>query len=140
MNSTSYWRKALPEYLKIAFSYFVIVLAPPLALLLLRTLWTGLTKHRWAINPASVGLALIFGGFFFLLALVTAVGDDIQRNWKAAERTVAWNPQVMWRTFIYLGAVFFFVVAFLAYRQGVWLSVFFVIASIGSAITAKRCF
>jgi hypothetical protein len=52
---------------------------------------------------------LIFGGFFFLLALVTAVSEDIRRNRTAMERTVAWNPQLMWRNFIYLGAVGFFV-------------------------------
>jgi hypothetical protein len=46
----------------------------------------------------------------------------------------------MWKTFLYLGALFFFVAAFLAYHQGVWLSVFFIAFAIGSAITAKKCF
>jgi hypothetical protein len=46
----------------------------------------------------------------------------------------------VWKTFLYLGALFFFVAAFLAYHQGVWLSVFFIGFAIGSAITAKKYF
>jgi len=38
------------------------------------------------------------------------------------------------------GALFFFVAAFLAYHQGVWISVEFVCFSVGSAITATLCF
>jgi len=83
---------------------------------------------------------LIFGGFFFFLALATAIGDDIQRNWKARERTLAWHPQLMWKVFLYLETVFFFVATFLAYNQGAWLSVLFLGFAIGSAITAKKCF
>lgn len=140
MSTKSHWRTALPTYLRISFSYFAIFSAAPLAAAILATTWTALTTRRWTISRTSVEFALIFGGFFFFLALITAVGDDIWRNWGAQERTVAWNPQVMWRTFIYLGALFFFVAAFLAYHQGVWLTVFFIAASIASAITARVCF
>jgi len=135
-----HWKIALPFYLKIAFYYFLIFAAAPLAVAILFAIATGLTTHRWKINPTSIALALTFGGFFFFLALLTAIGNDIRRNWGAQERTVAWNSQLMWRTFICLGALFFLVAAFLAYHQGVWLSVFFIAFSIGSAIAAKVCF
>jgi len=114
--------------------------AAPLVIVLLSTLWTGLTNNQWAVNRTGVAIALIFGGFFFLLAVVTAVGADIQRNWKSREPTVAWNPQLMWRTFLYLGTLFFFVAAFLAYHQGAWLSVGFLAFAVFSAVTAKKCF
>ena len=65
----------------------------------------------------GIAFSLVFSGFFFVLALATAVGEDIRRNRTTEERTIAWNPQLMWRNFIYLGAVGFFVAAFLAYHQ-----------------------
>ena len=114
--------------------------ACPLAVILADAMWTGFTKHRLAINYIGVEFAIAFGGFFFLLSLLTAVGDDIHRNWGAQERIVAWNPSRIWKTFLYVGALFFFVAAFLAYRQGVSPSVFFIAFAIGSAITAKKCF
>lgn len=140
MNTKSHWRSALPTYFKISLSYFAVFSGATLAGAILVATWTGLRTGRWAISRTSIELAFTFGGFFFFLALLTSVGDDVWRNWGEQERTVAWNPQVMWRTFIYLGALFFFVATFLAYHQGVWLSVFFFVASIACAITAKVCF
>jgi hypothetical protein len=46
----------------------------------------------------------------------------------------------MWQTFLYLTALFFFVAAFLAYHQGVWLCVLFIAFATGAAISAKKCF
>jgi hypothetical protein len=140
MEKKRYWRTVLPAYLKISFSYFVAFSAAPLAIVLVSTLWVGLRTGRWTINRVGVELALIFGGFFFVLALATAIGDDVQRNWKTTERTLAWHPQLMWKTFLYLGAVGFLVAAFLAYHQGVWLTVEFLAFSVFSAIVAKKCF
>ena len=140
MNSTLHWKKALPYYLRVSFLYSMIGWLAPLVITLVDSIWTGLTKHRLAVNRVGVEFALSFGGFFFLLPLLTAVGDDIHRNWGAQECTVAWNPRLVWKTFLYLGALFFFVAAFLVYHQGVWLSVFFICCAIGSAITAKKCF
>ena len=140
MKAEGHWRTALPTYLKLSFTYAVVLSIAPLALALLASLWTRVSTGHWPINRAGIALAFIFGGFFFLLALVTAVGEDIRRNRTAQEPTVVWNPQLMWRNFIYLGAVGFFVAAFLAYHQGAWLSVFFLAFSIGSLITAKKCF
>jgi len=140
MQQKRYWKTALPTYLKVSFSYFAAFSTAPFAVALLSSLWTGLRNGRWAINRVGVEFALIFGGFFFFLALATAIGDDIQRNWKARERTLAWHPQLMWKVFLYLETVFFFVATFLAYNQGAWLSVLFLGFAIGSAITAKKCF
>ena len=50
------------------------------------------TGH-WSSTGSA--LAMIFGGFFFVLALATAVGEDIWRNRTAEERTMAWNPQLI---------------------------------------------
>ena len=47
-------------------------------------------------------------GFFFVLTLLTAVGGDIHRNSGAHERTVAWNPLLVWKTYLCLGALPFF--------------------------------
>jgi hypothetical protein len=140
MNAVAYWKIALPYYLKVAFVYSAIGWATPLAITLSGTIWTGLTKHRLAVNRVGVEFALAFGGFFFLLALLTAVGHDIHRNWGAQERIVTWNPLLMWKVFLYLGALVFSVAAFLAYHQGARLSVLFIAFAIGSAIAAKRCF
>jgi hypothetical protein len=93
-----------------------------------------------AVNRISLEFALTFGGFFFVLPFLTAVGDDIHRNWDAQERTVAWNPLLMWKTLLYLGALFFFVAAFLAYHQGAWLSLLFIAFAVGSALAARKCF
>jgi hypothetical protein len=105
---------------------------------LLAGVWQKFRTGSWPTT--GIVLALIFGGFFFLLALATVVGEDIRRNRNARKRTIEWNPQLMWRNFIYLGALGFFVAAFLAYHQGAWLSVLFVAFSIFSLITARKCF
>jgi hypothetical protein len=139
MNAALYWKTALPYYLKVSFLYSAIGWAPPLTITLASTMWTGLTTHRVAINR-GVEFALVFGGFFFALTLLTAVGDDIRRNWGTQERIVAWNPFLMWKTVLYLGALLFFVAAFLAYHRGVWLSVLFIVFAVGSTFAAKRCF
>ena len=140
MKTESHWRTALPTYAKLSFSYALTLSVAPLAIALLASLWTRIRTGHWTINPEGIAFALILGGFFFLLSLITAVGEDIRRNRTARERTVAWNPQLMWRNFIYLGAVGFFVAAFLAYHQGAWLSVFFLAFSVGAVITANKCF
>ena len=140
MNAARYWKAALPYYLKVSFLYSAIGWTPPLAITSVSAIWTGLTAHRVAVNPAGVKFALVFGGFFFVLTLLTSVGDDIYRNWGARERVVSWNPLLMWKSFLYLGALLFFVAAFLAYHQGAWLSVLFIAFAIGSAIAAKKCF
>ncbi len=88
----------------------------------------------------GIALALIVGGFFFLLAFVTTIAEDLQRNWRARDRNTAWNPMLVWRNFIYLGAIGFVVAAFLAYHQGAWLTVLFLAFSIASLLTAKKCF
>ena len=138
MPSDNHWRTALPTYLRLSFAYTVTLSIAPLAITLLASLWARVRTGHWP--STGIALALFFGGFFFVLALATAVVEDIRRNRTAPERTIAWNPQLMWRNFIYLGAVGFFVAAFLSYHQGAWLSVFFLAFSIGSLITARKCF
>jgi hypothetical protein len=138
MSPGNHWRTALPTYLRLSFAYAVTLSIAPLAIALLAGLWTMVRTGHW--SSTGIALAIIFGGFFFVLALATAVGEDIRHNRTAQERRIAWNPQLMWRNFIYLGAVGFFVAAFLSYRQGAWLSLFFLAFSIGSLITARKCF
>jgi len=140
MTAASHWKIALPYYLRISFLYSAIGWAPSLVITLVVTMWTALTQHRLVVNRVSVEFALTFGGFFFVLSLFTAVGDDIRRNWNAQERTVAWNPRLMWKTFLYLGAMLFFAAAFLAYHQGASLSVLFIVFAVSSALVAKKCF
>lgn len=140
MNAAPYWKTALPYYLKVSLKYSAIGWAPPLAITLADAMWTGLAKHRLAVNRAGVEVALTFGGFFYFLSLLTAVGNDIYRNRGAQERTVSWNPLLMWKIFLYLGALFFFVAAFLAHHQGVWLSILFVAFASGSTVVARKCF
>jgi hypothetical protein len=140
MEKGRHWTIALPVYLRISPSYFVMVSVAPLGIVLLGTLWGRFTAHHWALNRAGIAYAMVLGAFFFLLAFLTAVSDDIRRNWRALEPTVAWNPQRMWRNFLYLSTSFFFVAIFLAYHQGAWLSVAFLALAILSAITVKKCF
>ena len=138
MIPDDHWRTALPTYLRLSFGYAVTLSIAPLTIALLAGLWAKIHTGRWP--STGIALALILGSFFFLLALATAVSEDIRRNRTAQECTIAWNPQLMWRNFIYLGAVGFCVAAFLAYHQGAWLSMLFLAFSIGSFITARRCF
>ena len=139
MTPASHWKMALPYYLRVSFLYSAVGWAPPLAIALVDAMWIGLTQHRLAINRINVEFALTFGGFFFVLPLLTVVGDDIHRNWDAQERSVAWNPLLMWKTFLYLAALFFLGAAFLAYHQGASLSVLFIAFAISSAFVAKKC-
>jgi hypothetical protein len=138
MSLDNHWRTALPTYLRLSFAYAVELSIAPLAMAVFAGLWAKVRTGHW--SSTGIAVAFVFGGFFFLLALATAVGEDIRRNRTAQERTIAWNPQLMWRNFIYLGSVFFFVAAFLAYHQGAWLSVLFFVFSIASLITARKCF
>ena len=140
MTAALHWKVALPYYLRVSFLYSAIAWAPPLAVVLVGAMWTGFTRHRLTVSRLNLEFALIFGGFFFVLTLLTAVGDDIHRNWGAHERTVTWNPLLVWKSFLCLGALFFFVAFFLAYHQGASLSVLFIAFAIGSAIAAKKCF
>jgi hypothetical protein len=140
MRTGRHWQTAIPAYLQISLKYFVTASIPPLAVIAAMSLLTAFSTHRWVINHVGIELSFIFGGMFFLLAFLSAVIDDVQRNWKIQQPTVAWNPQLLWRNFIYLGAVGFFIAAFFAYHQGAWLSVFFLVFSIGSLITAMKCF
>jgi hypothetical protein len=140
MDARRYWMKALPYYLRVSFRNSFTLWAAPLALAVVFMLLTGLAKHQWTINWRGVALAGSFGGLIFLLTLFTAIGDDIYRNWGVEERKITWNRMLVWRVFLYLGALFFLTAAFLSYNQGAWLSVFFVLFSIGSAVAAKTCF
>ena len=138
MAPEDHWRTAIPTYLRLSFGYAMTLSIAPLTIALLAGLWAKIHTGHWP--STGIALAVIFGGFFFLLAFATAIGEDIRRNRGARERAIAWNPQLMWRNFIDLGAVGFFVATFLAYHQGAWLSVLFLAFSIGSFITARKCF
>jgi hypothetical protein len=112
----------------------------PLAVTLVSTLWMGLINHRLTVNRTGVMFAFVLGCFFFLLALLTAVGDDVHRNWGAHARTVAWNSLLMWKVLLYFGSSLFCVAAFLAYHQGISLSMVFIVLAIVSAVAAQKCF
>lgn len=139
MSGARHWKKALPIYLRLSLRFSLVAWALPLALTLLATLWVELTQRRFIISRAGLAYAAIFGAFFFLLALTAAVGDDLHRNREAQEATVAWNPALVWRTFLYLSALFFLVAAFFAYHQGAWLSALFIFFFLGCATVAKVC-
>jgi hypothetical protein len=83
MSASSYWKKALPYCLKASFLSSAIGWAPPLAVILVEAVSTGLSKHRLKINRTAVEFAIAFGGFFFLLFLLTAVGDDLPKPARA---------------------------------------------------------
>ena len=140
MSAASHWKKALPYYLQASLRFSLMFWVLPLAAVLIGTIWIGITTHHLVVHRVGLGLSMTFGGGFFLLALLTSVAADVYRNRGVGEGTVEWNPALVWKVFLYLGAVFFLVSAFLAYHQGVWLSVAFVCFSIGSAITATLCF
>lgn len=92
----------------------------PLAVVLVGIIWFGVTTHRLVVNRIGLGLSIAFGGGFFLLSLLTSVAADVYRNRGVEEGTIEWNPALIWKTFVYLGAFFFLVAAFLAYHQGAW--------------------
>lgn len=140
MNATSHWRRALPYYLQASLRFSLMFWLLPLAVGLTATLWIGITTHHLAMNRVSLGMSATLGGGFFCLALLTSVVADIHRNRRLGTKTIQWNPSTVWKTFIYLGAIFFLVAAFLSYHQGAWLSAGFIGFSIGSAIVAKFCF
>lgn len=139
MSKATHWKRAAPIYLKISTGYSLQFTLPILAAILVRTLWIRLTRARWIINLVGFKLALIFGGIFFCLALLTAIGSDLHRNWGSDSPTASWNPALFWKTFLYLGAVFFLFCAFFSYHQGAWLSIVFGGFAAGSAVTANKC-
>jgi len=140
MSSASHWRKALPYYLKASFRFSLIFWVLPLAVVLVGMIWIAVTTHHLVVNRVGLGLTITFGGGFFLLALITSLAADLYRNREVQEGTIEWNPTLVWKAFICLGAFFFLVAAFLSYHQGMWLSIGFVCFSIGSAIVATVCF
>ena len=140
MSAANHWWKALPYYLQVSLRFSLIFWVVPLAVVLIGTIWIGVTTHHLVVSRAGLGLSMTFGGGFFLLALLTSVAADIYRNRGVEQGTIEWNPALVWQAFLYLGAFFFLVSAFLAYHEGVWLSVGFVCFSIGSVITATFCF
>lgn len=140
MSLASHWRKALPYYLKASFRFSLVFWVLPLAVVLVGMIWIAVTTHHLVIDRVGVGFAITFGGGFFLLALITSLAADLYRNREAQEGTIEWNPALVWKAFLYLGAFLFLVAAFLAYHQGLWPSVGFVCFSIGSAIVATVCF
>lgn len=140
MSAAKHWKKALPYYLQASLRFSVIFCVLPLAVVLIEAIWIGFTTHQLVLNRVGLGLGLTFGGGFFLLAFVTTVGADIYRNRGIQESTTEWNPSLVWKAFLYLGALLFFVLAFIAYHQGVWLSIAFICFSIGSVIAARFCF
>lgn len=140
MISASHWRKALPYYLKASFRFSLIFWVPPLAVVVLGTVWIAVTTRHVVVSRPGLGLAITFGAGFFLLALLTSLAADLYRNREAREGTIEWNSALIWKTFVYFSAFFFLIAAFFAYHQGTWLSVGFVGFSIGSAIVATFCF
>ena len=140
MSAAKHWRKALPYYLQVSLRFSLMFWLLPLAVVLIGTIWIGITTHHLVVSRVGLGLSMTFGGGFFLLALLTSVAADVYRNRGVEEGTVEWKPALVWKAFLYVGALFFLVSASLAYHQGVWLSVGFVCFSIGSAITATLCF
>ena len=140
MTAHRHWQKAIPTYLTISFKYFVTISVPLLVVVVARSLLTSLGTHRFEISRLGIECSFILGGIFFLLAFLSAVVDDLLRNWKTQEPTVEWNPHLLWRNFIYVGAVMFFTAAFLAYQQGAWLTVVFLAFSIASLITCEKMF
>jgi|SRR5271163_3092762 len=140
MSLANHWRKALPYYLKASFRFSLIFWVLPLAVVFVGMIWIAVTTHQLVVSRVGLGLTITFGGGFFLLALVTSLAGDLYRNREVQKGTIEWNPALVWKAFIYLGAFFFLVAAFLAYHQGVWLSVGFICFSISSAIVATVCF
>jgi hypothetical protein len=140
MSSASHWRKALPYYVKASFRFSLIFWTLPLAIVLAGMIWIAVTTRQLVVSRAGLGLTITFGGGFFLLALFTSLAADLYRNREVQEGTIEWNPVLVWKAFIYLGAFFFLAAAFLAYHQGVWLSVGFICLFISSAIVARVCF
>jgi hypothetical protein len=138
VNGRQYWARALRYYLKISFLNSFVFWAVPLLLALVSAAVNAFAKHRWEISRKALVLAGFFGGFMFLLTLFTAIGNDIYANWGTAEREIVWDPLLVWRVFLYLGCLMFLGAAFMAYHQGLWLSVLFGFFSVASAIAAKR--
>ncbi|MGE5113592.1 MAG: hypothetical protein ACM3JB_22235 [Acidobacteriaceae bacterium] len=94
MKADNYWRAALPTYLRLSLSFGVMVSIAPLVITVFSSVWVRIRTGHWPI--AGIAFSLILGGFFFFLAFVTAVGEDMRRNWKAHDRTTTWNCQLIW--------------------------------------------
>jgi hypothetical protein len=116
---------------KASFRFSLIFWVLPLALVLVGMVWIAVTTHHVVVDRVGLGLTIAFGGGLFFLALITSLAADLYRNREVQEGTIEWSPALVWKAFLYLGAFFFLVAAFLAYHQGVWLSVGFVCFSIG---------
>jgi hypothetical protein len=107
MSAANHWRKALPYYLQVSLRFSLMFWVLPLAVVLIGTVWIGITTHHLVVNRVGLGLSMTFGGGFFLLALLTSVAADVYRNRGVQERTIEWNPALVWKAFLYLGAFSF---------------------------------
>jgi hypothetical protein len=135
-----HWKRALPFYLKVSLIPAGAIAFPILAIVLVRSIRLSFRVHRVSIWRFGLEYAVIFGGFFFLMTFIAAVGADIRRNWSSTEPTVAWSSAITWQTFLYLGVVFFVTAAFLSYHQGWYLSVIFAVMAIGCGVVVRKCF
>ena len=105
MSAANHWWKALPYYLQVSLRFSLIFWVVPLAVVLIGTIWIGVTTHHLVVSRAGLGLSMTFGGGFFL-ALLTSVAADVYRNRGVEQGTIEWNPALVWQAFLYLGVFF----------------------------------
>jgi hypothetical protein len=135
-----HWKKALPFYLKISFIYSAYVWVPTLVIFLLAIPWFIVTRHRMILPWKTLEFGVAFGAFFGLPILLTAVGNDLYKNWKSSEPAIRYDPALPTKALLGFGALFFITSAFLSYHQGWHLSVFFGVMALGSLIVLRKCF
>lgn len=144
-STPSYWPSALRYYVKVSFLQSAIIWAPALAISALYGCWAGISSRSWSVvwnvlwSGCSFGAFL--GGGFFAFVFAVALGDDLFRNRKRRERTLAWRPLLVWKVLLYAGGTMFGAFGVLSYRQegSFGLSAFFIAFAVGSVVAARHC-
>jgi cytochrome bd-type quinol oxidase subunit 2 len=118
-----------------------------LVVTVLGALWAGFRtggswQGSWDLFRQGVSLSAALGGAFFAFVLAVAVGDDLRRNWGRPQRTLAWNPLLIWKVFLSGGAVMFMLFAWFSWEQDhvLPISLSFVAFSVFSLVVAIKCF
>ena len=135
-----HWRNAFPIYLKVCFRYSAPIGLAPLFAVILFPVWTLITRHRFLVSWEVLAYVAVMWGFFFLLMLLTAIGNDVYRNWNSQRPVVHYDPTLPWLVFMYVGTAGFTAAAFLSYQQGWYLSLLFGVMALGCLMAARKCF
>jgi hypothetical protein len=140
-----YWPTALRYYTRVSFIQSAIIWGPGLAIGALYAAWAAVETRSWQaflrVMWSALVLSATLGAAFFIFVFSIAVADDWRRSRRSQERSLIWNPLLVWKVFLYCGSLMFAAFAWLSYgkEHSLTLSGLFLVFAIGSLIVARKC-